>query len=138
METLERFGVSIPADLLQAFDRLIARQGYPSRSEALRDLIRERLIEEKWNDENETLVGTVTIVYDHDKRSLADDLVDAQHEYHRQILSGLHVHLDEHHCLEVVAVRGTRSQLEEIASRLLSAKGVQHGKLVYTLPEKQL
>jgi len=138
MNELERFGVSVPVELLQAFDRLIAEQGYPSRSEAIRDLIRDRLVVEKWMEDQEAVVGTVTMVYDHEKRHLADELIDLQHGYHQEILATLHIHLDEHHCLEVIVIRSTSARVREIANRLLSAKGVQHGKLVYTAPAKDL
>jgi len=129
MGVLTRFGVSIDEKLLDRFDRLIAAKGYANRSEALRDLVRERLVEEDWAS-NAEVVGTITLVYDHHVRELAERLTDLQHHQHRNVLSSLHVHLDSDHCLEVVVVRGRAEEVQDLASHLVGAKGVKHGKLV--------
>lgn len=129
MGNLTRFGVSIDERLLERFDRLIAEKGYGNRSEALRDLIRERLIEEDWAS-NAEVVGTITLVYDHHVRELAERLTNMQHHHHRNVLSSLHVHLDADNCLEVIVVRGPADEVQGLAAHLIGARGVKHGKLV--------
>jgi CopG family nickel-responsive transcriptional regulator len=128
MGELTRFGVSIDEHLLDQFDRLIAEKGYANRSEALRDLIRERLIEEDWAS-NAEVVGTITLVYDHHVRELAERLTNLQHHHHRNVLSSLHVHLDTDNCLEVIVVRGPANEAKDLAAHLIGARGVKHGKL---------
>ncbi len=133
MADLARFGVSIEQSLLERFDRLIADKGYVNRSEALRDLIRNALVEDQISrDATTATVGTVTLVYDHHTRDLADKLTEHQHSHHDAIISALHVHLDAHHCLEVVVVKGTAAEVTRLADELLGTKGVKHGKLVLT------
>lgn len=135
---LTRFGVSIPSGLLSRFDALISGKGYSNRSEALRDLIRDRLVEEEWKAGKGEVVGTVTLVYDHHVRELSRRLIELQHQHHAEILSTLHIHLDGHHCLEVLAVRGRAKEVRRIADRLIGTKGVKHGKLVTTTTGKAL
>lgn len=127
MGVVARFGVSLEETLLQQFDRLIHRKGYTNRSEALRDLIRESLVREQWDLGAMETVGTLTLVYNHEVRELADKLTDLQHEYFRRIVSTLHVHLDPHHCLEVLVLRGPANELKTIADRLIGTRGVKHG-----------
>lgn len=127
MGVVTRFGVSLEETLLQHFDRLIRRKGYTNRSEALRDLIRESLVREQWDLGTSETVGTLTLVYNHEVRELADKLTDLQHEYFRMIVSTLHVHLDPHHCLEVLVLRGPANELKTIADRLIGTRGVKHG-----------
>jgi CopG family nickel-responsive transcriptional regulator len=132
MGQLSRIGVAIDADLLEKFDRLIGARGYTNRSEAFRDLIRDELVEESWQDPSSQVVGTVTLVYDHHVRMLNEKLTGLQHEFHHQILSTLHVHLDHDHCLEVLVVRGRAAAVKKIADTLISTKGVRHGRLTIT------
>ena len=127
-----RFGVSMNPKLLERFDESIVRKGYTNRSEAIRDLIRESLVEMEWETSDEEVVGTITIIYSHTTRELADKLTDFQHQAHQAIISNLHIHLDEHNCLEVMVVRGRSNLVREIAERLISTKGVKHGKLTMT------
>jgi CopG family nickel-responsive transcriptional regulator len=129
MGALSRIGVAIDSDLLDKFDRLIARRGYQTRSEAFRDLIREELVEESWKSPDSHVVGTVTLVYDHHVHLLSEKLTDLQHEHHKSILSTLHVHLDHDYCLEVLVVRGRAATVQKIADSLISVKGVKHGRL---------
>ncbi len=138
MPPLVRFGVSLDGTLLREFDRLIARKGYGSRSEAIRDLIRENLVREAWELGTEEAVGAITLVYDHDKHEIADRLTDLQHAHYRQIVSTLHVHLDSHHCLEVLVIRGKARDLKEIADRLIGMRGVKHGTFSATSEGKAL
>ena len=127
-----RFGISIDSDLLESFDRLITGKGYQSRSEAIRDLIRAALVEDKTVTGQEEMVGTITMVYNHHVRDLADKLTEHQHHHHHQIISALHVHLDAHNCLEVLVLRGSSAAINRIADELLGVKGVKHGKLFLT------
>ena len=127
-ERTTRFGVSIPNRLLERFDGLIGDKGYSNRSEALRDLIRDFLVEAEWESDEET-IGTVTLVYDHHVKELSDELNSIQHEMGEAIISTLHVHLDHHMCLEVVLVKGRSSDIRRMADRLIGTKGVVHGKL---------
>ena len=105
---LQRFGVSIDSQLLTNFDRLIEAKGYTNRSEAIRDLIRDCLVEEEWQNEQGAAVGSITMVYNHHLREMSDKLNDIQHQFHQQIISVLHVHLDAHNCLEVLWSRAKK------------------------------
>src|SRR5271157_5893741 len=127
--------VSINTDLLNRFDSFISDQGYENRSEAFRDLIRDRLVSSVVIAANAFVVGTVTLIYDHHTRLLPEKLTDIQHEHHELIISTLHAHLDHESCLEVVILRGTSKDVQKLADRLISTKGVQHGRLVMSSPE---
>ena len=124
--------------MLKEFDRLIARKGYSNRSEALRDLIRESLVQEEWEEGKKETVGTIAIVYSHHTRELSRNLTDMQHRYYQSILSSLHIHLDEHNCLEVLVVKGRGKDIKKISDRLIGTKGVKHGKLSLTTTGKNL
>lgn len=137
MSKLIRFGVSIDEGLLKDFDNYIERKRYSNRSEALRDLIRNHLVEEEW-DKNKETVGTITIVYDHHVPELMERLTDLQHQYSKLIQSTLHIHLDAHRCLEVLVVRGKSGDIKSIADSLIATKGVKHGKLTATTTGKDL
>ena len=138
MSELSRIGVAIDSDLLASFDRLIGRRGYTNRSEAFRDLIRDELVQEMAESPDSNVVGTVTLVYDHHVRMLSDKLIDLQHEFHRSVLSTLHVHLDHDNCLEVIIMKGRSGDLKHLADHMLSMRGVKHGKLVITSTGKGL
>jgi len=129
---LERIGISLEGDLLAQFDRLIAGKGYVNRSEAIRDLIRDALVQREWSESSgkDERVAVVTLVYDHDASSLAQKLAHIQHENHRAVVSALHVHLDAHNCLEVLVLRGRARDVLSMGEGLVSTKGVKHGKLV--------
>jgi len=133
-----RFGVSLDEKLLRQFDRLIVRKGYANRSEAIRDLIREALVREQWELGTNEAVGTITLVYDHHTRDLADKLTDLQHAHYESIVSTLHVHLDAHHCLEVLVLRGPARTLKEISDRLIGTRGVKHGTFSATTEGRAL
>ncbi len=138
MSGLTRFGVSLDERLLAQFDRVIARKGYTNRSEAIRDLIRESLVREQWELGTEEAVGTLTLVYDHDVRDVSDKLTDLQHAHYKTIVSALHVHLDPHHCLEVLVLRGKAKELKAIADRLIGTRGVKHGTFSATAEGRAL
>jgi CopG family transcriptional regulator, nickel-responsive regulator len=131
MSQVSRTGVSLEEDLLKEFDRLITRRGYQNRSEAIRDLIREALLNETI-DSNEPVVGTLTLVYDHHVPNLSEKLTDAQHAAGTMVLAATHVHLDHHYCLEVIIMKGRSRDIQGVADRLLAFRGVELGKLVLT------
>jgi CopG family nickel-responsive transcriptional regulator len=126
---LTRFGISLDGGLLKRFDRLIGLKGYQNRSEAIRDLIRDTLVREEWEEGTAETAGTITLVYSHDTHELQDTLTDLQHRHHAAIVSTMHIHLDGHNCLEVLVVKGKGRELRKIADRLIGTKGVKHGKL---------
>lgn len=128
--SLIRFGVSAPEALVEAFDRRIRSKGYTNRSEAVRDLMRAYLVEGEWEDAEGDVVGTLTIVYDHSRPELAQTLTRLQHEHLGSIVCTTHVHLDEHHCMEIIVLRGPVYDVNAIAGALVAARGVKHGKLV--------
>jgi CopG family transcriptional regulator, nickel-responsive regulator len=132
MGELSRIGVAIDSELLEKFDQHIAKRGYTNRSEAFRDLIRDELIETKWELPDSQVVGTVTLVYDHHVRMLSEKLTDMQHAAYHNVLSTLHVHLDHDNCLEVIVVKGASTAVKKIADTLISTKGVKHGRLTIT------
>ncbi len=137
MGNLVRTGLSLERELLERFDTAINRKGYQNRSEAIRDLIREHLVEEA-ADENKVIVGTLTMVYDHHQPNLAAKLIGAQHEAASKVLAATHVHLDHHHCLEVVILKGRSGEVKSLADRILSLRGVKHGQLTVTTTGKHL
>jgi CopG family nickel-responsive transcriptional regulator len=133
-----RFGVSLPRELVKAFDKRLREKGYRSRSEAIRDIMRDYLVGGEWESSSEFVVGTVTLVFDHHTRELSNVLTQVQHEFHDAVVCSTHVHLDEHNCVEVIIVRGRAKALQAIADRLISTRGVKHGKLVYTTTGREL
>lgn len=138
MSSITRFGVSIESQLIKKFDALLARKGYATRSEAIRDMIRDTLVEQEWESGRHETVGTITIVYNHHTRELEHALTDMQHKSFHHIVSTLHVHLDAHNCLEVLVVKGRSHDIQSIADRLIGTKGVKHGKLTMTTTGKEL
>jgi CopG family nickel-responsive transcriptional regulator len=137
MAGLTRFSISIESELLGRYLKLTKRQGTKNRSEAVRNLMREALVREEWAGDAE-IVGTITLVYDHHKRELMDRLTNIQHDHHEAILSAMHVHLDHHNCLEVIAVKGEASKVQKIADLLINTRGVKHGKLSATTTGRKL
>jgi CopG family transcriptional regulator, nickel-responsive regulator len=138
MADLVRFGVSIPGDLLEKFDGLISGKGYTNRSEAIRDLIRDRLVEDQWSESGHEVVGTATVVYNHEQSDLAQKLTEIQHRQHNLIVSAVHVHLDAHNCLEVLIMRGAADVVKKVGELLISTRGVKHGKITMTTTGKEI
>ena len=138
MSELTRFGISIDDRLLKSFDELISGKGYVNRSEAIRDLIRRALVEEQAASDDEEIIGTITLVYNHHTRELSENLTDCQHSHHQSVLSALHVHLDAENCLEVIVVKGKARTVKHLADGLIGTRGVKHGKLVTTTTGKDL
>ena len=138
MGVLSRIGVALDFDLLERFDDFIAQLGYTNRSEAFRDLIRDRLVAERTASPSATVVGTVTLIYDHHAHGVTEKLTELQHAHHELVVSTSHAHLDHDSCLEVLIVHGRSGQIEKFAGRLIGLKGVQHGRLVMTVATREV
>lgn len=127
---LARFSIAIPADLLAAFDAQIVRGNGPAnRSEAIRDLIRASLVENQLRTPDAVVIGSLTMIYDHHTGDLTRRLDEVQHDYTTEIVSTMHVHLDHHNCLEILALKGQGARIYELADTLLGLRGVKHGEL---------
>lgn len=133
-----RFGISADARLIEKFDGMIFEKSYANRSEAIRDLIRDQLVEFAWTKINEDVIGTITLVYNHESKELAEKLTELEHQNHTNIISSVHVHLDDHSCLEVLIVRGKSPEIKDISYKLIGTKGVKHGKLAMTTSGAEL
>ena len=133
-----RFGVSLDSELLDKFDQHCGERSYQTRSEAIRDLIRNTLVQREWEQAEGDLAGTLTLVYDHHKSGLSQKLTEVQHESHEVIQSSLHVHLDHHNCLEVIILKGDADTIKELGQKLISTKGVKHGNLALTTTGRDL
>ena len=138
MQKVTRFGVSIDTQLLTRFDKLIEKLGYQSRSEAFRDLIRERLVSEEWKGEKAETVGILGLVYSHDSRELTEILTRIQHKHLNIIVSSTHIHLDHHNCLEVIILKGKSKLIRKISDNLLTTRNVKHGKLIMTTTGQEI
>ena len=138
MEKVTRFGVSINTRLLIRFDKLNEKLGYQSRSEAFRDLIRERLVSEEWKSEKAETVGILALIYSHDSRELTEILTRIQHKYLNIIVSSTHIHLDHHNCLEVIILKGKSNLIRKISDNLLTTRNVKHGKLIMTTTGQEI
>ncbi len=127
---LMRIGVSLPDNLLTRFDDILAKRGYSSRSEGIRDAIRSYIRYYEWTSEVKGgRVGVISLTYNHHQRGLVDALADIQHKHLDVIRSSLHVHVDEETCLEVIVLQGDVSEVKAVAEGLMALKGVQHLKL---------
>ena len=127
--SLKRFGVSLESELLAELDKFALENRFPNRSQAIRFLINKNKVEEKWRIDEE-VAGAVVIVYDHNLKELHEKVNSLQHEYHCLILAGQHIHIDDHNCLEVIAVKGKASRLIKLANKLKALKGIKHGELL--------
>jgi CopG family nickel-responsive transcriptional regulator len=140
MSNLIRFGVSIEDELLNSFDSLSAERGYSNRSEAVRDLMREALVQSRVQaqpDKTE-VIASLTLVYDHHARELTDRMAGIQHDHHGLVISVLHIHISHDDCMEVIAMQGKAGEVRHLADALLTLKGVKHGKLFITLPGQKI
>ncbi len=137
-EGVDRFSVSLPPKLLDQFDEMVGARGYDNRSQAVADLIRDKLVEHRQKFGAEEIAGTITLVYDHHKPHVQATLTEIQHDHHEVIISTVHVHLDHHNCLEVLVVRGQAAVIRKISDALIAAKGVKHGKLTVTTTGKDM
>ena len=128
MSDIVRFGISLEKTLLDTFDSLIKRRKYTNRSEAIRDLIRQELLKQEW-EEDRQVAGAITFMYDHHQRDLLNKIIDVQHDYQDVIQSSQHIHLDHYNCLEIVAIKGNSSTVRRLADSLNALRGVKHGSL---------
>jgi CopG family nickel-responsive transcriptional regulator len=133
MSDLKRFGISIERNLLKRFDQWVDRRDYANRSEAIRDLVRDRLVDEDWQKMSGKVAATLTFVYDHHVTDLQKELTRLQHEHEGLVHSAMHLHLDHHNCLEVLVMSGSAKKIIELSNRILGARGVRHGQLVRTV-----
>lgn len=138
MSKVTRFGVSLEDVLLRRFDALLERIGYKNRSEAIRDLIRDRLVKQDWKDEDKEIIGILSLVYDHEKSEVTEKLNHIQHQHIGAIVSSTHIHLDSHNCLEVVILKGKSREIERISDLLQSTRNVKHGSLLRTTTGEEL
>jgi len=138
MERVIRFSISLEAELSKKFDQWMKSNGYGNRSEAIRDLIRDKLVEEEWKDEKKEVVAVLSLVFDHESRELPEILTSIQHEYYHLILSSTHVHLDKHNCLEAIILKGQAGEVKKVANKLLSQRRVKHGRLIFSTTGKDI
>lgn len=137
-ESVSRFSVSLPRPLAKELDRMTSEKGYDNRSLAIADMIRAHLVEHRQQKGDTEIAGSITLVYDHHRHHLQELLTDLQHDHREVILSSMHAHLDHHHCLEILAVRGRAAEIKKLADGMIAAKGVKHGKLTITSTGKDL
>ena len=129
MSDLVRFSVSLESELLTAFDRYVADGKFATRSDAIRQLLRQTLTREAWDADAQVMTATLTLVYDHHKSHLVKKLIEVQHRHGEMVVATLHVHLDHDHCMEVIVLRGKGSALRALAAELRGLKGVHKGEL---------
>jgi CopG family nickel-responsive transcriptional regulator len=138
-QELMRIGVSLPDNLLGRFDEIISKRGYSSRSEGIRDAIRNYILTYEWMNEVEgDRIGVISLLYDHDQRGLVNNIIDIQHDNSELTRSSVHVHIDEHNCLEILTLRGDAKQIKAFAEKMMSLKGVKHVKLTTITPGVEL
>jgi len=137
MSGIIRFGISLDGDLSQRFDARLKKKGYSNRSEAIRDLLRQDLVDQEWHEGAE-VAGAITLIYDHHKRELLNKITDIQHDFQKGIISAQHIHLDHHNCLEIIAFKGDPAEVKNLADRLKAVKGVKHATLSMSTTGKRL
>ena len=126
--TLKRFGVSMEGNLLRKFDHLVKQRGYENRSEAVRDLVRDALIQQFWEDNEQIVAGSILLFYNHHQRNLLEEMTNIQHSVHDLIIATTHFHLDHESCLELIVVKGKVKDIQQLSNKLTSLKGVAYGK----------
>jgi len=133
--TLKRFGVSVPEDLLEKFDKLVEKKAYVGRSEAIRDAMRAYISQTEWEADQEGTIASLNIVYQH-KPKLMAGLMEAQHDAHTQVVSTVHVHVSQSHCMEVITLKGDRKSIEAFTNKVSGLKGIEYVRLfTFVLPE---
>ena len=136
-KTLSRFSISMAGDLVDRLDQMVKAQGYDNRSQAVADMVRDRLVEHHGREDNRIIAGSITLVYDHHKRGIQAQLTKIQHDFGEGIIATMHAHLDHHNCMEILAVKGKARAIRQLADRLIASKGVKHGKLTMTTTGKE-
>jgi CopG family nickel-responsive transcriptional regulator len=137
MSRLVRFGISIDHELIEKFDTLIKQKNYENRSEAIRDLIRESIVEEEWQH-NQQIIGAIALVYDHHKRQLVNKLLDIQHNFHDVVLSSQHIHIDHNNCLEIMIVKGLSELIKGFYNKIRAIKGIKHINIIKSTSGREL
>jgi len=135
---MERYTITIPEELLEGFDTSIEKKGYSNRSEAIRDLIRDSLVEEEWAADKVKVAATVTLVYDHHVPELTEKLTELQHHHGEIVVATTHIHLDNNNCLEVIILRGKCRDVRMLAEKMIAVRGVKHGKVVHTTEGRKI
>ncbi len=139
MTEMDRISISLPSKLLKEFDEIIAERGYASRSEAIRDAIRDYIIKHKWIHSLEgERAGSISVIYNHHASDVMEKITEIQHNYTDIIVATLHLHLDHDHCLETILVRGDAKKIRELTDRLTALKGVKQVKLSVMVPGGQI
>ena len=134
MDGVTRIGVSLEPELLREFDETISKKGYVSRSEAIRDLVRDSLAENEWKNDDEWMVGTIVMVYDHTMTSVGDKLTNLEHDHTTLVKTSVHIHLDHDKCMEILICEGKLGELKNFANEVTSTKGVLRGRLTMAAP----
>ncbi len=134
---LKRFSISLEEKLLDIFDQQIKANSYSNRSEAIRDLIRKAFVKEEWESDKQVM-GVISLVYDHHQHKLQEKVTVVQHDFHHQIVSTTHVHMDHDNCLVFIVVRGKAKEVQDLAARLTALKGVRDGNLAMSSTGKSL
>ena len=127
---IERIGISLEKDLLARFDAFLGGKGYTNRSEAVRDLIRDKLLEEQWSAPEGEAIATVLLVYEHEGMDLSQRMTALEHEEFHRIVASMHVHMDHDNCLEILVLRGPGREIQRLGERLIGLRGVKHGRFV--------
>ena len=127
--SLKRFGVSLEDNLLESLDKFVTDNGFANRSQAIRHLVENRIVDKKWK-ENDVVSGAIMLLFDHHKGDIGVKMNEIQHQFYKEILSAQHFHLDHDNCLEIIAVKGNANRLTDLANQLIGLKGIIHGKLV--------
>lgn len=138
MSDLNRFGISLPEKLLHDFDRYIHNTGYSNRSEAIRDLIREKLVQKEWTEKKKEIAGAIVFIYDHHVRELLNKVNHVQHDFYKLIISTQHIHLDHDNCFEIIAVKGSSSRVRDLFTQIRSIKGIKHAVLSMSSTGREL
>ena len=129
MGKLIRFGVSMDKDLIERFDWLIEEEGYVNRSEAIRDLIRERLVEEEWEEDDE-VCGGILLVYDHHRHHLSEKITEIQHHFYKLVISTQHIHMDHDNCMEIISIRGKAREIQSFFNKLRATTGIKQCNII--------
>ncbi|KFZ38475.1 nickel responsive regulator [Shewanella mangrovi] len=128
-DEIQRFTVSLPQSLFEEIETDIASRGYQSRSEYIRDLFRDRIVDKQWNDSVEDVVGVLTLIFDHHQRGLSEKLIEIQHNHLVHILCSTHVHIDHHRCLETIILKGQAKEVNHLVNQIAALKGVNVARL---------
>ncbi|MCH1919750.1 nickel-responsive transcriptional regulator NikR [Shewanella sp. A3A] len=128
-DEIQRFTVSLPQSLFEEIETDIASRGYQSRSEYIRDLFRDRIVDKQWNDSVEDVVGVLTLIFDHHQRGLSEKLIEIQHNHLVHILCSTHVHIDHHRCLETIILKGQAKEVNHLVNQISALKGVNLARL---------